>query len=135
MSSPAITIRPGVVVSDAARLMLAHDVNRLPVVDDGREFGEIEQGDLCGIVTHADLMRAFVRPDAEIAAEIDLLLEREWIPPGIVTSTVTDGAVALVGQVELPIIAQTLAADVERIAGVTDVDSRLTWRDEPAPLS
>jgi CBS domain-containing protein len=128
MSAPVVTIRPGALVSEAARLMVEHDVNRLPVVDDARQFGQIGEGELCGIGTHADLMRAFVRPDREIAAEIDLLLAREWIPAGFVRYSVTDGAVILVGQVEQAIIAQTLAGDVNRIAGVTSVDSRLTWR-------
>jgi CBS domain-containing protein len=128
MSAPVVTIRPSALISEAARLMVEHDVKRLPVVDDARQFGQIDRGELCGIVTHADLMRAFVRPDREIAAEIKLLLEREWIVPGVVRYSVTDGAVILVGKVEQAMIAQTLAGDVNRIAGVTSVDSHLTWR-------
>ena len=41
--------------------MLGKGVNRLPVVDDGT---------LVGIVTRADLVRAFVRTDEAIRAEI-----------------------------------------------------------------
>jgi CBS domain-containing protein len=134
MSSPAVMIRPSASIAEAARLMLEHDVNRLPVVDDGQRFGptEPEQGQLCGIVTHADLMRAFIRPDEDIAAEIDQLLELEWIPPGTVSYTIKDGAVRLSCQVEQAIIAETLSAGITRIAGVTGVDSELTWR-EPVP--
>ena len=40
-----------------AWLMSAHDVSRLPVVDRGR---------LVGIVSRADLVRYFSRPDGEI---------------------------------------------------------------------
>ena len=45
--------------------MLGAGVNRLPVVTDGK---------LVGIVTRADLVRAFVRTDVDIAREI-----REYI--------------------------------------------------------
>lgn len=51
----------GLPAADAAKVMLGASVNRLPVVDAGR---------LVGIVTRADLVRAFVRPDAEIAKDI-----------------------------------------------------------------
>jgi CBS domain-containing protein len=61
MSSPAITIAPGKEVAEAARVMVERQVNRLPVVEDSR---------LVGIVTRADLVRAFVRPDEELEREI-----------------------------------------------------------------
>lgn len=61
MTAPAVTIEPERRVDEAARLMLDRDVNRLPVVRDGV---------LVGIVTRADLVRAFRRPDAQIAREI-----------------------------------------------------------------
>ena len=48
MSSPAVTIRPDCSLVTAAREMFAHEVNRLPVVDDGA---------LVGIVTRSDLVR------------------------------------------------------------------------------
>ena len=56
MTSPPVTIRPERAVSEAAALMLDRSVNRLPVVD--------HHGELVGIVTRADLVRAFVREDA-----------------------------------------------------------------------
>jgi CBS domain-containing protein len=61
MSSPAITIAPGRQVAEAARVMVGRRVNRLPVVDGSR---------LVGIVTRADLVRAYVRSDTEIEREI-----------------------------------------------------------------
>lgn len=69
MTAPAKTIAPWRPVSAAAAQMLEEGVNRLPVVDD--------ESRLVGIVTRADLVRAFVRPDAEIRREIrDEVLER-----------------------------------------------------------
>ena len=54
MTAPALTIASDRHISEAAALMTARGVNRLPVVDDGR---------LVGIVTRADLVRAYVRSD------------------------------------------------------------------------
>ena len=53
MTSPAVTIAPGPSVAEAAGRMIDARVNRLPVVG--------EDGVLVGIVTRADLVRAFVR--------------------------------------------------------------------------
>ena len=61
MTSPAITIPPYESVAEAARIMCERGVNRLPVVKDER---------LVGIITRADLVRAFTRSDEEIAREI-----------------------------------------------------------------
>ena len=55
MSSPAVTIRPDCSLATAAREMFAHDVNRLPVVEDG---------ELVGIVTRSDLVRGFYLAEA-----------------------------------------------------------------------
>ena len=57
MTSPAVTIPPYESVAQAARIMCEQRVNRLPVVKGGK---------LVGIVTRADLVRAFTRTDAEI---------------------------------------------------------------------
>ena len=61
MTRPAITISPYSSVAEAARLMSEHGINRLPVVKDG---------ELVGIVTRTDLVRAFVRSDEDIRREI-----------------------------------------------------------------
>ena len=61
MTSPAITIEPHWPVAMAAEQMIEGGVNRLPVVRQGR---------LVGIVTRADLVRAFARSDEQIAGDI-----------------------------------------------------------------
>ena len=61
MTSPALTIGPGRPAAEAAKLMVERGINRLPVISRGR---------LVGIVTRADLVRAFHRPDEEIEREI-----------------------------------------------------------------
>ncbi len=50
MSAPPITVSETAAVAEAAAVMLAHDVNRLPVVD--------PENRLVGILTRGDLVRA-----------------------------------------------------------------------------
>ena len=62
MSSPAVTIGPDESVVAAARIMDRRKIKRLLVTGpDGR---------LAGIVSRCDLVRVFLRPDAEIRDEI-----------------------------------------------------------------
>jgi CBS domain-containing protein len=67
MTSPAITISADATVPAAARLMDAHHVRRLPVVD--------EKGRIAGVVSRRDLLSVFLRPDADIAADIRHVLD------------------------------------------------------------
>ena len=121
MTSPAIVIGPERPVSVAAKLMLEHGVNRLPVVTDGR---------LVGIVTRADLVRAFGRSDSELEQEIRAeVLERAlWIPEGTVRVSVTDGAVSLSGVVDTEVDADVLVRLVRRVPGVVSVASTVGSR-------
>ncbi len=124
MTSPAITIVPRRPVSEAAARMIDLGINRLPVVDD--------DGDLVGIVTRADLVRAFVRTDDEIAREIreDVVLHSLWIEPDQINLSVENGAVTLAGRVDTKADAELLPAFVRRVPGVVSVESSLTWQNE-----
>jgi len=123
MTAPVITTAPNQPVHEAAARMVAESVNRLPVVEDGK---------LVGIVTRADLVRAFTRTDEEIASEIETEILRRtlWLEPGAVTVTVTDGAVRLEGEVETETDAELLPVFVARVPGVVAVDASLTSRTQ-----
>jgi CBS domain-containing protein len=120
MTSPALTTEPGRPVSEAAKLMVEKGINRLPVVSEGR---------LVGIVTRADLVRAFHRPDEEIDREIrdDVLLSTLWIDPKRVSISVANGEVSLAGEVETRTQAELVEAYIRRVPGVVGVHSELTW--------
>jgi CBS domain-containing protein len=123
MTAPPITIGRHRPVAEAARLMTEHRVNRLPVV----------KGDeLVGIVTRADLVRAFTRPDEQIAQEIrrDIVRRSLWLDPATVQVAVERGAVTLAGQLEGRSDAVVLERLVARVPGVVSVRSELTWRED-----
>lgn len=121
MSDRVVTVTAGMDVRAVARKMLDLGVKRFPVVDD--------DGRLIGIVARQDLLRAFHRPDADIAAEIDLKLSDPLYAPEdhSVTAVVEDGVVTLLGSVrfsgELPVVLGL----VSNVPGVVQVDSRLRY--------
>jgi CBS domain-containing protein len=121
MTAPPITIRPQRSISEAASLMLERRINRLPVVDDHNR--------LVGIVTRADLVRVFVRPDAQIEEEIrsDVILKTLWNAPDRFHVDVTSGEVTIEGEVHDAESAALLVRFVERVPGVVTVRSRITW--------
>ena len=125
MSSPAITIAPSRGVHEAARLMIDEGINRLPVVEDGK---------LVGILTRADIVRAFSRDDSQLATEIqdDILRRTFWAEPGSVTVAVADGRVTLKGEVETETDMEMLPLFVSRVPGVVSVDAELSARSRVA---
>jgi CBS domain-containing protein len=124
MSTPPITILAYRTVSTAARTMLEHRVKRLPVVDIG--------GHLIGIVTRADLVRAFVRSDEEIEREIrEEVVERTlWSGPNSVDVAVKGGEVELTGEVETEGDLDLLERLVAQVPGVVEVSAAITCRSE-----
>jgi CBS domain-containing protein len=121
MTSPAVTIRPDRSVAEAAATMLDRCVNRLPVVD--------RNGQLVGIVTRADLVRAFVRDDEAIEREIrnDVILRTLWSAPDRFRLEVEGGEVTIEGEVSDAESAELLAHFIERVPGVLGIRSRVTW--------
>ena len=120
MTSPAVTIPPYESVAQAARIMCEHGVNRLPVV----------KGDkLVGIVTRADLVRAFTRTDAEIDRELreDVLARTLWVEPGRVDLVVSNGVVTLTGRLQTKTDAELLGRLAARVPGVISVESDVRW--------
>jgi CBS-domain-containing membrane protein len=128
MTAPAVTIGPDATVTEAARLLHRHGIKRLPVVDPA--------GPLLGIVSRADLLKVFLRSDAEIAQEVrqEVLLRAMWVDPDTVTVKVRDGVVTLIGELERRSLIPIAVSLVHGIDGVVDVVDRLTFEIDDSPI-
>jgi CBS domain-containing protein len=120
MTSPAITVDPDASVRDAARIMTERQINRLPVVAGGR---------LVGIVSRADLVRAFVRTDDELRAEIleDVLRRALWLDAQDFEVTVSNGVARVRGTIERHSDVAILRRLVAGVPGIVDVDVEVAW--------
>jgi CBS domain-containing protein len=120
MTTPAITIREGASIAEAARIMTEHHINRLPVVAHGR---------LVGIVTRADLVRTFVRTDAELVEIIreEVLWRSMWVNPVGFDIHVAGGHVRIRGHVDRRSTADLIASVVAMVPGVLDVTSDISY--------
>lgn len=122
MSSPAVTVRADATVTEAARLMTQHGVERLPVVD--------EEDRLAGIVTRRDLLQVFLRTDDDIRREVqkEVLGNTLWLAPQAISVTVEDGVVTLAGQLERRSDIGIAVGMTGRLDGVVGVVDRLSYR-------
>ncbi len=124
MTSPAITTAPYAPITSAAEQMAAQAVNRLPVISGDK---------LVGIVTRADLVRAFARSEQDVAQDVRAQLEfqRALIRDGGgVEVTVEAGEVTLSGQMRRRTNAEALSRIIRHVPGVINVRSELTWSED-----
>lgn len=108
-------------ITALAKLMESHRIKRVPIVD--------EQGRLVGIVSRRDLLRVYLRDDDAIRQEVerDVLQRTLWIPPEMITVTVSNGVVTLSGTVDRRSTIALILHLVEGVAGAVDVVSHLTY--------
>jgi CBS domain-containing protein len=131
MTKPPVTVGPNDFVSQAARLMYSRRVKRLPVVD--------SDGCLVGIVSRADVLSVYSRPDAEIRHGIieHIILDTLLTDPARFKVTVTDGIVTVEGTPETAVVGHDMIEEIRHVEGVVAVRDRLSYpRSERAvPVS
>ena len=125
MTKPALTIGPHEPVSHAARLMYSRKVKRLPVVDDA--------GRLIGIVTRADVLSVYSRPDAQTRRDIidNVIVGIVLTDPARFAVTVKDGVVTVEGQPETASVGRDMIEEIRHVEGVVAVRDRLSYPPEP----
>jgi CBS-domain-containing membrane protein len=128
MATSVIAVGPAVPVDEVARLLHAHGIRRLPVIDEGR---------LAGIVSRADLVRALAqerrpeagRAEARLVSEMYERLAREpWAANRRIVVRASDGALFLWGIVASEDERQAVERMARAIAGVASVENRLVVR-------
>jgi CBS domain-containing protein len=127
MTAPAVVVTPSTPIREAAATMTSRQINRLPVVEEGR---------LVGIVTRADLVRAYVRSDQELSRTIsnDVILRTLWLDPASFTVSVRDGVASISGNVERRSTAESVERAVAMVPGVVTVRATIGWRIEDEDL-
>ena len=121
MTQDVVTIAADAGLGEAARLMSHRNIKRLPVVG--------EDGMLEGIISRADIVNAFTKPDDVIEDEVreDIVRRLLFLDPDSVEVDVTDGVVRLGGHLENRTEVHLLEELTRRIAGVVRIDSELTY--------
>lgn len=122
MTHGVVTITPEATMGEAARVMGRRNIKSLPVVD--------LEGELIGIISRADIVGAFTKPDDVIEDEIreDVIRRLLFLDPSLVRIEVADGVVTLTGELENRTEVQLLEELSRRIAGVVKVESRLGYK-------
>jgi CBS domain-containing protein len=118
MTSPPVAISPDDTVEQAARLMYVRRVKRLPVTT--------ADGHLAGILSRADVLSVYDRPDVEIGEEIrrEILQFESPADPGTFDVSVTDGVVTLAGAPRSIKQAHDIICRTRHVQGVVAVRDR-----------
>jgi CBS domain-containing protein len=128
MTAPAITATTRTTIAEAARLTARSRVRSLPVVD--------AQGVLVGIVTRGDLIKLFLREDADIRRDVlrDVAQNPIVAARGRVEVEVDEGVVTLTGSVDTALTARRIAYDAGQVIGVVDVRDEIQFEINDAFL-
>lgn len=115
-SRPAREVAATAPVRLAAGMMRDHDIARLIVVD---------ESEVVGVVSRHDVLKALVRADTEVQAELDRLLAEYGEEE--VKGTVDWGIAHVTGRVSRRSTAGRLRERVEDLDGVVGVDFEVAW--------
>lgn len=121
MSSPAVTIAPDASIVAAARIFDRQHLSHLVVTG--------ADGTLVGILTPRDLLKVYLRTDADIRGEIlgEVITKYLGCDPDRAQVKVTDGIVTLRGEVERRSMVPLAGRMARAVDGVVDVVNELAY--------
>ena len=124
MTTDLVTVTADSAIARAAFLMRRRAVTHLPVVD--------ERDVLVGIVSRSDLLRAFLRDDAEIREDVirDVLLDGLDADRDSIEVAVDEGVVILSGTLDFATSARYAVRLARGVPGVVDVVNKLDWHTD-----
>jgi CBS domain-containing protein len=128
MTTPVVTTEPTRRIAEAALAAARARVRSLPVVD--------AEGVLVGIVTREDLIKQFLRSDADIRHDVVnfVLHGDDKAPESGITVTVDAGVVTLAGEVATALRARRIVYETSLVAGVLAVEDELTYAVDDSSL-
>ena len=123
MTSTTVTASPDDPVEQAARMMHFMRVKRLPVVNSG--------GQLVGIISRADVLAVYDRPNEDIRTDIvdGILLHDYLVDLRQFRVTVESGVVTMEGTPETTAFGHALIRKARHVPGVVAVRDRLSYPD------
>jgi CBS domain-containing protein len=126
MSRDVVSVRPDSPIALAAREMRARGFKRLPVID--------SEGRLVGIVSRGDVLKVFLRSDADLAAEVRGILDHAERTFGAarLAARVTGGVVDLEGSLRSRNQVDATVRAVAAVDGVIGIYSRIAYEREDA---
>jgi len=121
MTAPPLTVSPTTPLTEAARLMRDRRVKRLPVTN--------ATGHLIGIISRADVLSVFARPDADIHREAaeEATAESFLEDSRLFGVTVHDGIVTVTGPPQSDQAGHDLIEAIRHIDGVVAVRDELSY--------
>jgi len=123
MTPRAVTVRPEDSVEHAAQLMYFLKVKRMPVVD--------ADGGLVGLVSRADVLAVYDRPDDDIREEItgNVIVRGFGKDPRQFAVTVQAGVVTVQGSPEPAALGHDIVRKIRHVPGVVAVHDQLGYPD------
>ena len=123
MTPRAVTVRPEDSVEHAAQLMHFLKFKRMPVVD--------ADGGLVGLVSRADVLAVYDRPDDDIREEIsgNVIMRGFLEDPRQFAVTVQAGVVTVHGSPETAALGHDIVRKIRHIPGVVAVHDELRYPD------
>ncbi|TCR66690.1 CBS domain-containing protein [Rhizobium sp. BK376] len=121
MTSPVVTAPPTATIARLAELLLSYTIKHVPIMVDGQ---------LLGMVSRRDLMRAMMNPPSELAISDDEALltavrsrlgSELGISPDTIQTSIKDGWVALHGEVSSLLEREAARVAAESVPGVRGV--------------
>lgn len=131
MTNHAVTVDENMSIGQVAAIMSANDVNRLPVVRNGKVIGIVSRADLLRGIATAEREDGASGDDAIRRAVASRLRDELKFDPTLVGVTVSDGNVHLWGRVGSETDRRAAHLAAETVGGVGGVVNSLRVVDDP----
>jgi CBS domain-containing protein len=129
MTRSVTCVRPEASLEAAAALIHEHNIRRLPVVDAGELVGIVSRADLIKALARVSAGTTVARSDAQLVHEMQGRMDAEaWLSNHNILIEATDGVLSLWGMVESEAEKSALETMARAIPGSKGVESHLLIR-------